>query len=198
MVGITFVIGICKYIDSICWARAGSLLTNRVRRDLFLHLMRSDVTFFDTNSIGLITTLISEDVKEIQSSFGTSKSIQVQCISQYISSFLFTFLYSWKMALIFLCSSLLLCVDTVIFLPGVIKFAKLSFIHASNMITIADEAISSIRTIRSYNREEYMKERFEEESSISRDCQRSSGIHQTVMRDIFMITIMARHLLTME
>lgn len=95
MVGITFVIVICKYIDSICWTRAGSLLTSRIWRDLFLHLMRSDVTFFDTNSIGVITTLISEDIEEIQSSFGTSKSIQVQCISQYISSFLFTFLYSW-------------------------------------------------------------------------------------------------------
>ena len=167
MAVVAVVSAICKYIDTICWVQAGSSLSVKLRTELFNKMMKCDVSFFDSKSIGEIITLLSEDAKTIQNAFGTNKSKQIQNIATFLSGIILTFIYTWKIGLIFLAACFLTPLVSIPFIPGIKRNSIQKYLHSSNMITIAQESISSIRTVRSYNQEKNMLNRFNGESKLA-------------------------------
>lgn len=162
---VAFVYAVCQFIDTWCWNQSGSNVAVKLRRDMFNNLMRCDVEFFDRNPIGGLLTLLSEDSKTIQNAFGTTKSVQIQSIARFLLCTILTFIYDWKMGLILFSSSIILTIIYAIFLPKISqKFAE-KFTFVGGMVTIAQESISSIRTVRSYNQENSTFDRFHDQSA---------------------------------
>ena len=154
--------GIFKFLDSFYWMRAGSALSVKIRRNLFNKMMKSEVTFFDVNPIGGILTLLSEDARVVQDAFGPIKGIQLQNISSFIAAVIATLCFNWKIGCLYVASFLLLGITLPIFSPGIQRHSKLRFEFITKSITIAEEAIANIRTVRGFNREDDEKKRFHE------------------------------------
>jgi ABC-type multidrug transport system fused ATPase/permease subunit len=161
--------------------KAGSAVAVTLRKNLFESMMRTEVTFFDTNSIGSILTLISEDVRSIQDAFGPVKGTQLQGIATFIAAVIAQFIYYWKMALIYLGSLVILFGGAAIFAPFMDKHSKVKAEMAAQSMTIAEEAVSAIRTIRGFNREEEEFRRYSTANRTGHYHEKISGAYTAAM-----------------
>ena len=116
--------------------------------------MTYDVKFFDTHPIGALLTVLGEDTSVIQECFGTTKCLQVQLFGQFFIGLIWVLALSWRLGLIMLALVPVVIIIMLVFHPFIHKNAIMRFKNFSNAITIAEETIAAIRTIRGFNREE--------------------------------------------
>ena len=160
MLGITVIATICNILSSGLWIKIGARIATKLKHEIFGNIMKYDVAFYDTHSIGGLLTILGEDVAVIQECFGIQKGLQIQSFGQFFIGWLLTLIYSWKVGLILLCAVPVCILIMLAFHPYVEKQADLRFKEMANTITIAEETISAIRTVRGYNREEEDTARF--------------------------------------
>jgi len=189
MAGIAVIAGIAKFFDVYLWIRVGSELSTQIRKDLFMNMMKSEVTFFDVNPIGGILTLLSEDAQMVQDSFGHVKGTQIANLAQFLVGISLAYIYSWKLALIATGTLPVIGLAVFIFIPGIMKHSSIRFQHLGKSMTIAEETLSSIRTVRGYNREDKELERFDAETQKSADHEKSIGTTIVWMMMIVMACI---------
>jgi ABC-type multidrug transport system fused ATPase/permease subunit len=84
---------VMKFFDTFFWIRIVSYLSTRLKKGLFVNMMRSDVTFFDVNRIGSILTPLSEDVQQVEDAFGQIKGAQLTNMGQSIMGVCMAFAY---------------------------------------------------------------------------------------------------------
>ncbi|EAY23425.1 ABC transporter family protein [Trichomonas vaginalis G3] len=183
--------GLSSFSGKVIWDRLGSRLSTKLRKRLFFQLMKSEVTFFDVTPIGSVISLLSEDSQMIQQSFGYIKHQQIENITKFIIGIVLAFVYSWKVALISFSSIPLATIFVVIFAPIIGKKNVIRFQSLSKSITLAEESLSSIRTVRGYNREDAEIERFRKLSLESSKYEQISGYLVSVMFFLIMIAIWA-------
>ncbi|EAX95163.1 ABC transporter family protein [Trichomonas vaginalis G3] len=191
MIGTSCGSALCKFFDQYAWIRIGAEVSGRIRRDLFRSMMQNDVTFFDTNPIGGILTLLSEDSQQVQQAFGTEKGTQISNLAQFITGIVFAYVYSWKLALIATAIIPVAGIFMAFFMPAVIKEASRRFLSLSKSMTIAEETLSSVRTVRGFNREEDEIVRFEKSQYETIKSERRIGFLMSGMGSIIMILLWA-------
>jgi ABC-type multidrug transport system fused ATPase/permease subunit len=179
--GLACINGICKFLDSFFWMKTGSAVLVALRKNLFESMMRNEVAFFDTNSIGNVLTLISEDARSIQDAFGPVKGSQLQSIGSLIGGIVIQFIYSWKMTLMFIGTFVVMFGGAAIFAPCVDKHSKVKAGMASQAMTIAEETISAIRTVRGFNREDGELKRYSIANRSAQHHERMSGVYMVAM-----------------
>ena len=140
----------------------GNRMTADFRMDLFNHIQSLSLRFFQERRVGEIISRMSNDISVIQKAL---VSIPVAVLRQSITlvgGLAIVFYLNWKL------SGLILIV-----LPPLMLFAR---IFGKRLRTLAgqvqdqlartmvvlEEVFSSIKVVKSYNREEYEKKRFEE------------------------------------
>lgn len=166
MIIVTVGTSICKFFDSYLWIRVGSRISVGVRRQIFGSLMRYDVEFFDTNPIGNLLTVLGEDSAVIQECFGSTKGLQVQNLGQFVMGLILQFVYSWKLGLLMFVLFPIVIIIMLCFHPQISKNGKARFKYVAVSMTIAEETLSAIRTVRGFNREEKDMERFEKQTEL--------------------------------
>ena len=188
-VGIALGAGLFKFLDSLLWIRIGSILSVRIRHELFTNMMHSEVSFFDVNPVGGILTLLSEDAQLVQDAFGSLKGQQISNLSQFLVGIIMAYVYSWRLALIVTATIPVIMLVMGAFMPKVIKLSNDKFAHLSASMTIAEEALASIRTIKTFNREEKEEERFVYEMECETKSAVKIGVLMTTMMSIVMLVL---------
>ena len=181
--------GIAKFLDSFCWIRIGNYISTKLRRDLFSRMMTSEVSFFDVNPIGNILTLLNEDAQTVEQSFGQVKGTQISSIAQFLMGIILSFVYSWTLALIALCSLPATFLFTAIIIPTLIKHSVIRFGYVADSMTIAEEVLSSMRTVKGCNREEIEVERFTDKVKKAKKSERIMGVCILFLILCIMVTI---------
>lgn len=153
-----------KFFSAYLWVRIGSEYTIDLKKDLFENMMRSEVAFFDTNPIGGIMTLLGEDSQLVQDAFGTIKGQQIANFAQFIGGIILSYVFQWRMALIATCIVPFTTITIKVLSKFIDKHINLKFYHVSESMTIAEETLSSIRTVRGANREDKEIKRFMKET----------------------------------
>lgn len=164
MLLVSIACALCRGFSSALWIRVGARISTYIRDDIFTHIMQYDVAFYDTHSIGGLLTILGEDTAVIQECFGMTKGLQVQQLGQFLVGWICTMVYSWKLGLIMLCLIPVVVAIMLTFHPFIDRNAKARFRHIAQSVTIAEETISAIRTVRGYNREEEDTKRFTEQA----------------------------------
>lgn len=180
---------IAKFFDSLLWIRIGSKLSVKIRRDLFENMMRSEVSFFDVNPIGGILTMLSEDAQLVQDAFGSTKGTQIGNMAQFIVGIVLAYVYSWRLALIATATIPVVLIFIGIFIPRVVKLSGEKFEYLSSSMTIAEEVLASIRTVKTFNREEKDLERFMVETERASKIEVTIGLLITAMMTFIMLVV---------
>jgi subfamily B ATP-binding cassette protein MsbA len=140
----------------------GNRMTADFRMDLFNHIQSLSLRFFQERRVGEIISRMSNDISVIQKAL---VSIPVAVLRQTVTlvgGLAIVFYLNWKL------SGLILLV-----LPPLMLFARIFGKRLRNLagqvqdqiartMVVLEEVISSIKVVKSYNREEYEKKRFEE------------------------------------
>ncbi|XP_073159345.1 ABC transporter B family member 26, chloroplastic-like [Henckelia pumila] len=145
--------GICSGLRSGCFAIANMILVKRMRETLFSSLLLQDISFFDSEAVGDLTSRISADCQRLSRTIGNDIHLILRNILQGSGALVNLMILSWPLAL----SSLIICFTLsaifVIYGQYQKKAAKLAQDLTSSANDVAQETLSSIRTIRAYGTE---------------------------------------------
>ncbi|XP_011030854.1 PREDICTED: putative multidrug resistance protein [Populus euphratica] len=151
--------------EGLCWTRTAERQTSRMRTEYLKSVLRQEVGFFDTQDAGSSTTYkvvntISNDASAIQVAICEKIPDCLAQMSCFFFCLVFSFILSWKFTLAALPFALMFIA------PGLV-FGKLMMDVTMKMIEaygvaggIAEQAISSIRTVYSYVAENQTLDRF--------------------------------------
>ncbi|XP_059316351.1 putative multidrug resistance protein isoform X2 [Lycium ferocissimum] len=157
-------VGISACIGGICWTRSAERQTSRIRIEYLKSVLRQEVSFFDNQNASStsfeVVTAISADAHSIQDAIAEKIPNCVAHLSTFIFGLILAFYLSWRLAL----ASVPFSLGFVI--PGV-AFGKLLMSQGMKMKdaygvagSVAEQAISSIRTVYSYVGENETVKRF--------------------------------------
>ena len=153
-----------SYLLAALLVRLSRNVVSQLRRDLYDHLMKLPVRFFDTRATGDILSVLSYDVDTVSASLSNDLAQMVTSVVTVGGSFLMMLTISPQLLLIF-----------VVTIPASILFTRsrsarvrpLYRRRSENLGTLngfAEEMTGGLRTIKAYGREEVFQQRFEEKN----------------------------------
>ncbi|KAI9120891.1 hypothetical protein K1719_007924 [Acacia pycnantha] len=131
---------------------AGGKLIERIRSLTFEKIVHQEISWFDdpANSSGAVGARLSTDASTVRSLLGDTLALVVENIATVTTGLLIAFIANWRLSLVVLAVSPFLLLQGVFqmrFLKGFSADAKLMYEEASQ---VANDAVSSIRTVASF------------------------------------------------
>ncbi|KAL3831643.1 hypothetical protein ACJMK2_023371 [Sinanodonta woodiana] len=167
----------------MCFTNAGANLTRRLRTMTFRAILRQDIAFFDdpSNSVGHLTTRLSNDCTMVQGATGFKISTLLESISTIIASVVIAFFYSWKLTLVTLSfMPIMIAVGTI---QGrlITRFSKSDKRSVEKVGQIFFQSINNMRTVVSLTLEEIFLLKY---SKIN-DFMQREGIKRSFVAGLF-------------
>uniref|UniRef100_A0A8C3Y8R8 Bile salt export pump n=1 Tax=Catharus ustulatus TaxID=91951 RepID=A0A8C3Y8R8_CATUS len=143
--------------SQICfWVTSAARQIQKIRKAYFRKIMRMDIGWFDCTSVGELNTRISDDVNKINEAIADQVAIFIQRITTFVSGFLLGFVSGWKLTLVIIAVSPLLGVGA-----AVAKLTGRELKAYAKAGAVADEVLSSIRTVAAFGGEKKEVERYD-------------------------------------
>ncbi|KAL2247591.1 UNVERIFIED_CONTAM: putative multidrug resistance protein [Sesamum indicum] len=158
-------VGLSAFVEGLCWARTAERQTSRMRLEYLKSVLRQEVGFFDSQAADSSTayqvvSTIASDSNTIQVTIGEKIPDCLAYMSSFFFCLIFAFTLSWRLTLAAIPFTLMFIV------PG-LGFGKMMMDVAIKGIEsyavaggVAEQAISSIRTVYSYVAENQTLEKF--------------------------------------
>ncbi len=151
-----------QYLESIFLARAGQSIIYRMRTEMFDHLHRLSLSFFDHNKVGKLMSRVQNDVQQLQ-----------ELVTQGMLSLLTSVLTLVGIAAIMITRNPRLALITLSVVPVLAimifvwqKYARRAFIRVRRAIATVNsqlqEDIAGVRVVQSLSREDENLEQFDE------------------------------------
>ena len=140
----------------------GERLVTDLRKKLYSHLHELDLRFFSSQRTGDLTSRLTNDVGTVRTAVTTSFVELIRQVMMLLGSMALMVVLDWQMSMI-----ILLTVPPVTLLARyfgqiIRKLAREVQDRLADTTAIAEEAISSIRVVKSFSREEYERERYDD------------------------------------
>lgn len=139
-----------------------------IRNDLYTHLSAKSMSFFDRHQTGDLMSRVTNDVNMIQFFFTMAGTVILSSIALTAMNLIFMFALDWVMAL-----AILGLVPFFIAMQSVAKRVVPLFRRSNQQMGVVNveirEAISGIKVIQAFGREQYQEERFDRENWTLRD-----------------------------
>ncbi|CAF3947562.1 unnamed protein product [Rotaria magnacalcarata] len=126
---------------------------------LFQSILSKDLFFFDTHKTGQLILHLTDDTHKIQDGIGNKFGSAIEMVTTFISCTIIGFIRGWKLSLVLLSFSSVTTKMTVIELKA---YGKAGI--------VAEEVISSIRTVLAYIGQEKEIHRYEKYLDEARKC----------------------------
>jgi len=149
----------------------GQRMTADFRLDLFNHIQSLSLRFFQERRVGEIISRMSNDISVIQKAL---VSIPVAVLRQTITlvgGLAIIFYLNWKLTGLILIVLPPLMLSARIFGKRLRNLAGQVQDQLARAIVVLEEVISSIKVVKSYNREDYEKKRFEDGIEMAFDAE---------------------------
>uniref|UniRef100_H2ZR89 Bile salt export pump n=1 Tax=Ciona savignyi TaxID=51511 RepID=H2ZR89_CIOSA len=159
-----------------CWMMQAVRQVRKIRILFFKSILRQDISFFDLNSAGELNTRLADDISKIQDGISDKVSISIQMLCRAIAGLIIGFVYGWQLALVILAVSPLLIVSAGVMFRVTTAFTKKELDAYAKAGAVAEEVISSIRTVVAFDGQAKECERYEENLEAARKVGIQKGI----------------------
>jgi ABC-type multidrug transport system fused ATPase/permease subunit len=178
-----------QYLENVYLAYAGQAIIFRLRTDMFDHLQRLSMTFFDTHKVGKLMSRVQNDVSQIE-----------ELVTQGILTLITSFLTLIGIAIIMIVMNPRLALITLTVIPFMVlmtivwqKYARKAFIRVRRAIAIVNsqlqEDMSGVRVIQSLSREEENMEQFDQVNKAHLDANVTAvRLEALIMPMVFIFT----------
>ncbi|XP_071802901.1 ATP-dependent translocase ABCB1-like isoform X2 [Asterias amurensis] len=143
------VIGVA-YISHSLWNTTASRQMFTIRKLFFAAILRQEIGWFDTHESGELNTRLSEDVDKIRMGIGDKVGQTLYLITVFLGGIVLGFIKSWKLTLVILAISPLIVASAGLMAKVLQTFSKKEFDSYAKAGSIAEEVLSSIRTVVSF------------------------------------------------
>jgi subfamily B ATP-binding cassette protein MsbA len=155
---------VAGYIDNYFTESVGQYVANDLRMRIHNHLMRLSLKYFDTHKLGNMMSIITDDVITIQN-FASSALLNILVNAMTIVGMLVVmFWLNWDFALIALGVAPLLLLFVARFKKSIKKAIREVRAHQSDIVTVLEEGLESMRTVKAYGRQDLEVKRLQDVS----------------------------------
>ncbi|XP_047226189.1 bile salt export pump isoform X2 [Girardinichthys multiradiatus] len=160
-VGIGLGVLIVSYFQIAFWVLTASRQTQRIRKTYFRKVMQMEIGWFDCNSVGELNTRISDDINKINNAIADQVSIFIERVSTFVFGFMVGFIGGWKLTLVVIAVSPLIGIAAGLMAMAVSRLTGRALTAYAKAGAVADEVLSSIRTVAAFGGEEKEAERYD-------------------------------------
>ncbi|KAH9858203.1 P-loop containing nucleoside triphosphate hydrolase protein [Lenzites betulinus] len=171
---------VCTYIYMVTWVYTGEVNAKRIRERYFRAVLRQDVAYFDNVGAGEITTRIQGDTHLVQQGISEKVALTVSYVSSFVTGYVVAYVRSWRLALAM--TSILPCtiIAATIFGKFIAKTTVASLQYGAESGTLAEEVISTVRTVHAFGIQRTLFELYNQHVNKSRRVELQSAIWQGV------------------
>ncbi|KAI1723768.1 ABC transporter transmembrane region domain-containing protein [Ditylenchus destructor] len=159
--GIGIIIFSTACTQVMCFLKSGENVVRRLRMELFAAILRQDIAWFDEHSSGQVSSRMFDNLERVREGTGDKVALFLQCIVQFLAGYGIAFYYDWKMTLIMASLSPLMIITGAFMarlLGASVRAESLNYAAAG---AIAEQALSSIRTVVAFNGQEHECSRYD-------------------------------------
>lgn len=164
VLGTAVLLGVFNFLSSQTMASVGQRAIYDLRNDLYRHIQKLDVSFFDRNRTGDLMSRMTNDVNMLQQLISSGMLSIVTDMFTFVAVAAYMFWVDWKLTTIVLATFPLMILTTRFFSGRVrtaFKKVQESISEVSNHL---QDTLTSIRLIKSFSNESYETNRFAERS----------------------------------
>uniref|UniRef100_A0A8D0L944 Bile salt export pump n=1 Tax=Sphenodon punctatus TaxID=8508 RepID=A0A8D0L944_SPHPU len=159
--GIGCAVLLLGYFQICLWVTSAARQVQKIRKAYFRKVMRMDIGWFDCTSVGELNTRISDDVNKINDAIADQVAIFIQRFTTFVCGFLLGFVSGWKLTLVIIAVSPLLGIGAALIGLAVAKLTGRELKEYAKAGAVADEVLSSIRTVAAFGGEKKEVERYD-------------------------------------
>jgi len=135
--------------------RSGEAALNRLRRDLFAHLVRLPMSFFHEQRAGALSNRVAADLGVVRETLLNTVPQAVRQSVVLIGGLIFIFVASWKLSLIMLGSVPVVVMAIALFGRKVRAYSKSAQDSLAEAGTVIEETVQGIADVKSYTNEPF-------------------------------------------
>ncbi|KAF2069672.1 hypothetical protein CYY_009009 [Polysphondylium violaceum] len=149
-----------SYIETALWMIAGERQTNRARKEYLTSILRQEIGWFDTNKSNELASRINSDTVLFQEAIGEKVGRFIHYIATFFAGFAIGFTKGWQLTLVITSVSPLLAFGGGFMAKMMTEMTRLGQEAYSRAGGIAEENISSIRTVTTFSGEKKAVEQY--------------------------------------
>jgi ATP-binding cassette, subfamily B, bacterial len=153
---------VSSYAEKYLTTSVGRWVTYDLRRILYAHMQRLSLAFHDQKRTGDLISRVTSDVNDIQSFIASGLLSTVINILTLGGMVVVMFWLNWKFTLIALSVAPLLFVVVYTYTRRIKKATRTVRKKESQVFSVVEEVLSSIRVVKAFARERYEQSRLEE------------------------------------
>ncbi|KAL4217465.1 tRNA N6-adenosine threonylcarbamoyltransferase [Mactra antiquata] len=142
---------VASYIQVGFWSAACERQVHRIRKQFFKAIVRQEISWFDEHQSGELTTRLADDLERVREGLGDKFSFAVQFLAQFFAGFIIGFYKGWKLALVMMSLTPLLAVCGAFLSKMMASYTKREQDNYAQAGSVAEEVLSCIRTVTSFN-----------------------------------------------
>ncbi|KAI7795493.1 putative bile salt export pump, partial [Triplophysa rosa] len=160
-VGIGTAVFILGYLQISLWVTAAARQIQIIRKMYFRKVMRMEIGWFDCTSVGELNTRMSDDINKINDAIADQVGIFIQRFTTFVCGFLLGLVRGWKLTLVIISVSPLIGIGAALMALFVAKLTGRELQAYAKAGAVADEVLSSIRTVAAFGGERKEVERYD-------------------------------------
>lgn len=160
-----------------------------IRKNAFERLIYMPMDFFNKNKVGELTSRISSDITQIQSTLQTTIAEFFRQLVIIIGGIAFLAFISIKLALIMLGTLPIIIVIAIVFGKFIKKLSKAAQDEAAASNVILEESLMGISNVKSFTNEGFMLRKFTEKINSIRALTIKSGLWRGVFISFIIFTM---------
>ncbi len=161
LLGALFLQAVIGFFRVQGFIRSGESALNQLRKDLFTHLLRLPIPYFQEQRAGSLSNRVSADLAIVRETLISTVPQAVRQSVTLIGGLVFIFISSWKLSLI-----MLGCIPVVVLLIAIFgrkvrnhsKAAQESLAEAS---TVIEESVQNIADVKAFTNEPFEQGRYQ-------------------------------------
>ncbi|KAL2862730.1 ABC transporter ATP-binding protein [Aspergillus lucknowensis] len=170
---------------------AGIRTTRALRQAYFEHLLRTEIWYYDTAEDSSPAVQIGTNATRINQGIAEKLVLSIQGLSMFFAAFIVAIALQWKLALITLSvvPAMFVAIGVCIAIDAPIE-ANIARIY-SNGASLAQEALSSIKTVHAFSAQEGMIQKYDEYLAEAHEYGKKKTIPYGIMSGLIYFCIFA-------
>jgi ATP-binding cassette subfamily B (MDR/TAP) protein 1 len=148
-----FVSLLLYYLANVCLNTAAERQIKRMRNILYKSIIRQDMAFFDKNTTGELSSIISSNIESLKYGINFKFSDFLTLLGRGVGCLIFSFVSAWKFSIVFMALLPFMILATAIMVAMIKKYTIKEFQAYGSAGRIAQEVLSSLRTVISFGLE---------------------------------------------
>ena len=154
--------GIFQYLHTYLSGWLGQYIIKDIRVNLYEHLLRMQLKFFDKTPIGRLVTRSVSDIETLSEVFSQGLAALIADVLQLLFILIFMFYMDWKLTLMSLSTFPLLVISTYIFKEKIKQAFNEVRTAVSNLNSFVQEHITGMSIVQIFNSEDREYDKFKE------------------------------------